>query len=179
MLSIALLNRLKDTVDLKLREEQTSFRRGRSYFEQIFTLRNIIEQCIEFQNTLVLNFFDFKKAFDSIHRESLWKILALYGIPQKYITIIYMNSSCCVKTENGFSLFFAIVTGARQGCILSPFLFLIVVDFILHKTMEGSRFGIKRLDQSRFADLDFADDYIALVESDMDKLNELTHKLYV
>ena len=44
--------------------------------------------------------------------------------------------------------------------------------------MDGSRFGIKWLDQSRLADLDFADD-IALVESDMDKLNELTHKLYV
>ena len=46
--------------------------------------------------------------------------------------------------------------------------------------MDGSRFGIKWLDQSRLADLDFADD-IALVESDMDKLNELTryNKLYV
>ena len=38
VLSIALLNRLKDTVDLKLREEQAGFRRGRSCSEQIFTL---------------------------------------------------------------------------------------------------------------------------------------------
>ena len=128
VLSIILLNRLKDSIDLKLKEQQAGFRSNRSCSEQIFRLKNIIEQWIEFQQTILLNFVHFKKAFDSIHREALWKIAAVYGIPQKHIKIIksiYLNSSCCIKTENGNSEFFNIETGARQGCILSPFLFLL------------------------------------------------------
>ena len=116
MLSIILLNRLKDSIDLKLREQQAGIRSNRSCSEQIFTLRNIIEQCTEFQQPIFLNFVEFKKAFDSIHRESLWKIAALYGIPQKYIKIIkkmYLNSTCCIKTENSNSEFLTVETGAR------------------------------------------------------------------
>ena len=37
-----------------------------------------------------VNFIDFEKAFDSIHRESLWCILRHYGIPCKIVTIIKM-----------------------------------------------------------------------------------------
>ena len=46
-----------------------------------------MEQCKEFQTPLFVNYVDFKKAFDSIHSESLWKILKLYGIPDKFINI--------------------------------------------------------------------------------------------
>ena len=41
--------------------------------EQIFLLRNIIEQSIEWQSSIYINFVDFEKAFDSVHRESLWQ----------------------------------------------------------------------------------------------------------
>ena len=84
-LRIILLNRLKDSIVFKLREQQAGFRSNRSCSEQIFTLRNI-EQCIEFQQPISLNSVDFKKAFDSIHRESLWKIAALW-----YPTKIHQN----------------------------------------------------------------------------------------
>ena len=86
VLSIILLNSLKDSIELELREQQTGFRSNRFCSEQIFTLRKIIEQCIEFQQPILLNFLDFKKAFDSIHRESLWKIAALW-----YPTKIHQN----------------------------------------------------------------------------------------
>jgi len=69
-----------------------------------------------------------KKAFDSIHRDALWKILKLYGVPQKYITIfqaLYRNTTCCINTNNGMTKMFDILTGVRQGCILSPFVFLL------------------------------------------------------
>ena len=146
VLSIILLNRLKDSIDLKLKEQQAGFRSNRSCSEQIFRLKNIIEQWIEFQQTILLNFVHFKKAFDSIHRESLWKIAVLYGIPQKYIKIIksiYLNSSCCIKTENGNSEFFNAETRARKGCILSSFLFIVVIDCILKNAIDDTENGIQ------------------------------------
>ena len=143
-------------------------------------LRNIIEQCIEFQQPILLNFVDFKKAFDSIHRESLWKIAALYGIPQKYIKIIknmYLNSSCCIKTENGNSELFNIETGARQGCILSIFPFLLVIDFILKNAIDNTQNGIQWYNQQHLADLDFVDD-IVLIAKTFKELEDLTYGLY-
>ena len=75
-----LLNRLKGALDSRLREEQAGFRPGRSCSEQILTLRNIIEQSMEFNKKVCINFVDFKKAFDSVHRETVWNIAKVYGI---------------------------------------------------------------------------------------------------
>jgi len=130
---------MKFEIDRHLQGEQAGFRNGRSCNEQIFTLRNILEQSKEFQKALAFNFIDFKKAFDSIHRESISKILRLYGIPHKIINIfisMYISSRCCVRTKDGYSDMFDIITGIRQGCILYPFLFLIVMDFYHEKVNE-------------------------------------------
>ena len=173
-----LLNRLKDHIDIKLREEQAGFRQGRSCCEQIFTLRNIIEQCLEFRSPLFINYIDFKKAFDSIHRHTLWKILEVYGVPRKFIDVIkslYHESSCCVRTNEGNTHMFNIVSGVRQGCILSPFLFLIVIDYIMKKSMTDASFGI-RWKQNLLTDLDFADD-LALLGTSPAELQNMTDSL--
>ncbi|KAL0150691.1 hypothetical protein M9458_053995 [Cirrhinus mrigala] len=71
--------------------------------EHIFVLRNVSEQCVEYRNPLAINFVDFKKAFDSIHCECLWRILLLYGVPETFVTIfkgLYLCSNCCVKNGN-------------------------------------------------------------------------------
>jgi len=144
------------------------------------TLRNIIEQCHKWQKPLHINYIDFKKAFDSIHRDSLWKILELYGIPAKYINIfkaLYRDSSCCVRTREGNTDMFSILTGVRQVCLLSPFLFLIVIDFVMRKTTEGLNFGIE-WGQKKLADLDFADD-LALLCHTQQELQDITNRLHV
>jgi len=53
-----------------------------------------------------VNFIDFRKAFDCIHRPALWKILQLYGLPKKIITIIqklYEESSSAVRIDGDVS----------------------------------------------------------------------------
>ena len=63
-----IIGRIREGIDGLLREEQAGFRRGRGTTEQLFTLRNIIEQCVEWNAPLYINFADFEKAFDSVHR---------------------------------------------------------------------------------------------------------------
>ena len=173
-----LIQRLQEELDVTLREEQAGFRPKRSCCDQIFTLRNIIEQAKEFNFPLALNFVDFKKAFDSIHRESLWAIARAYGIPPKYINIfkaLYNNSCCCIKTSSGNTECFCILTGVRQGCILSSLLFLLIIDFVLHQSMNEPLFGIP-WSMHNLTDLDFADD-IAMLSTSLQKLQEMTTKL--
>ena len=65
----ALVNRMKDEV------EQAGFRKDRSCVDQIVTLRVIIEQYCERNSPLFINFVNFGKAFDSVERDTLWKLL--------------------------------------------------------------------------------------------------------
>ncbi len=87
-------------MDKNLRDQQAGFRRERSCIDQIATLRMIIEQSIEWNSSLYVNFIDFEKAFDSLDREILWKLLDHYGIPTKLITLIKKYVYWHEKKEN-------------------------------------------------------------------------------
>ncbi|KAJ8361822.1 hypothetical protein AAFF_G00418630 [Aldrovandia affinis] len=106
-------------------------------------------------------------------------IIQLYGVPSKYVNnfrALYRNSTCRVRTSSGTTDDFDIVTGVRQGCILSPLLFLIVIDFVMRKTLAGMNFGIK-WGQDRLTNLDFADD-LALISHTHYALQEMTSNLH-
>ena len=118
----------------KLRNEQAGYRQGRNTTEQIFVLRNIIEQVIEWNSNLYICFVDFEKAFDSVHRETLWKLLKICGIPDKLVNMIktmYRNSKCAVIDRIETSQWFDVKSGVKQGCVISGLLFLIVMDWIM------------------------------------------------
>ena len=68
VLNRVILDRMKDAVDQQLRDEQAGFRKNRSCVDQIATLRIIIEQSLEWNSPLYVNFVDYEKAFDSVHR---------------------------------------------------------------------------------------------------------------
>ncbi|VDP23871.1 unnamed protein product [Schistosoma margrebowiei] len=83
-----LLNRMKDAVDAQLRNQQARFRKDRSCTDRIATLRIIAEQTVEWNSSLHINFIDYEKAFDSVDRRTLWKLLRHYRVPEKIVNII-------------------------------------------------------------------------------------------
>src|SRR6218665_1814555 len=110
---------------------------------------------------LLINFVDFKKPFDSVHRETLWKIMKSYGIPQRIIGIIqnfYDGSRCAVRHGGEMGEWFQVITGVRQGCVLSPLIFALVVDWVMTRVMSAKDTGIRWATGDRLGDLDFADD---------------------
>ena len=88
VLNRVLLQRLKEAVDPKLRDQQADLRWNRSCANQIASLRIIVEQSLEWNSPLYINFIDYEKAFDSVDRETMWKLLRHYGCPEK---IIFLN----------------------------------------------------------------------------------------
>ena len=88
------------------------------------------EQCTE-QNAS--QYEDFKKVFNSIDRASIWNLMQHYGIPQKIINItkkLHENFTCQVIHGDNLTEPFKVETGVRQGCLLSPLIFLIVLDWV-------------------------------------------------
>ena len=83
-----ILNKLKDIVDPKLRDNQAGFRKNRSCVDEITTLRLIVEQSLEWNSSFYINFIDYEKAFDSVDRDMLWKIMRHYGIPEKIVNLV-------------------------------------------------------------------------------------------
>ena len=141
-----LLNRMKDVVDPHLRDQQAGFRKGRSCTDQIASLRIILEQSLEWNSSLYINFVDYEKAFDSVDRKSLWRLLRLYGVPEKITNIIrnsYEGMTCRVIHGNQVTDAFQVKTGVRQGCLLSPFLFLLTTDWVMKTSTEQKKNGIQ------------------------------------
>ena len=86
------------------RKEQAGYRKRWGTTDQnlIFILRNSIEQVSIWQATLYLSFVDFEKAFESIHQESPWVIIAKYGILEKIVKMVrvfYDDFKCAVEDQ--------------------------------------------------------------------------------
>ena len=124
LLSNMLIFRLRDAVDKVLREEQCCFRKGRGFIDQIFILRLIIEKCLNYETPLILGFKDYERAFNSVNKRALSKVLSFYDVPEKQmkvISAIYVNNTAVVKVGNEVSSWFCTKSGVKQGCVLSPF----------------------------------------------------------
>ena len=128
LLSHVILFRIQRHLNDYLRDEQHGFRTNLYCTDLIFTLRMLTEESCEWRNKLYMIFIDFEMAFDSLNRQSLWKLLHHYGIPDTIVNLtmaMHEDTTCCVKTAEGNSRKFSILSGVKKGCLLSPLLFAV------------------------------------------------------
>ena len=167
LVTIILYQRLSDKLEPLLRKAQAGFRPHRSCVDQINTLRIVVEHSLEYHATLYMIFVDFERAFDSPKHTAIWQSLAERGVPTKLINIIkelYNKSTCQVIHRNRKSESILVRNGAKQGCVLSPLLFNIVLDTALSKVNDTQR-GIRWTLTDRLEDLDYVDDICLLAHS--------------
>lgn len=175
IISIIIQKRISSVLEPTIRNEQAGFRPGRSCVDHINSLRIIAEQSAEWQAPIHLVFVDFKQAFDSLDRDMMWKILSSRGVSQKLLNIIrglYNDAKCRVLHRGKIGDEFKVRSGVKQGCILSPLLFVIILDWVMMKTNEVSN-GIQWNLLNRLDDLDFADDICLLTHTKADMKEKL------
>jgi hypothetical protein len=134
----------------------------------IVSLRIIVEQSMEYQSPLYLLFVDYERAFDSIDRKCMWTALTNKGLPHKFVNLIkegYNGYKCRILHEGTLSEEFETSIGVRQGCILSPLLFLVVIDEVLKTTVQEKKRGLMWTFEENLEDLDFADDICLLSQN--------------
>ena len=81
--------------------------------------------------------------------------------------------SCKIAHAGQLSESFEVKTGVRQGCLLSPFLFLLVIDWIMKTTTSGRNNCIQWTLWTQLDDLDFADD-LALLSHNHSQMQDKT-----
>ena len=112
---------------------------------------------IEKENTKGLLFFtNFEKAFDSLDHEYMFPCLKHLSFVS-WIKLFYTDAKSCVTNNGCMSNFFPIQRGVRQGCPLSPYLFIICAELLSHnisatEDLKDIRYSGKDFRKSLFAD---------------------------
>ena len=90
-------------------------------------------------------FVDLTKAFDTVSRDGQWKILARYGCPPKFLTILrqlHEGQQGQVKHNGSLPGSFPLSNGVKQSCVLAPALFSIFFSSVLREAKEDLLDGI-------------------------------------
>ena len=120
----------------------------------------------EHQQPLYMCFVDFKKAFDSISHK-LWVTMMDMGYPlhlNDLLAKLYRKQLAKVKVAGTLSEWFRVKKGVRQGCVLSPYLFNILVEMVMRETLDGFQGGLQ-IGGRMITNLCYADDIILLATS--------------
>ena len=145
--------------------------------EQIFLVGNILEEASEWRAGLYAHFVDYEKAFDSVHRESLWNIMRSYGITDKMVRMtagVYTGFERAVVDGNVTSDWFMIKSGIKRVRDVGiPFLTVLGLGYEKGNSRQEKK---DKVEFQVLEDHDFTDD-IALLSSKFNDLHEKTGRL--
>ena len=114
----------------------------------IFTARQLQEKCQEQNVDLYMTFVDLTKAFDTVSRDGLWKIMAKFGCPPRYIAMVrqfHDGMQARVQNDGEYSEPFPVTNGVKQGCVMAPSLFSMMFSAMLTDAFQdvGAGFPIR------------------------------------
>ena len=152
----------REIVESKLEDGQCGFRPGRSTTDQIFTLKQIFEKSWEYGKDLFACFIDLEKAYNRVPRDKLWKVLQEYGVNGQLLRAIKSfdcRPDACVRVNVKQLKPFHVGVGLRQGCVLSPLLFIVYMNWI-DKCSQADEYAT--IGNCKISRLLFADDLVLL-----------------
>ena len=163
--------RIEEGIEDDLMSTQYGFRKGKSTTQAIYLARRLQEFAERAGLPGTMIFLDWEKAFDKIRHEWLLKTLESYKLPSNILNLIksfYETPLFKVVVEGVSSPWFTQSAGIRQGCPLSPYLFLLVMNRIfeqVHNVKEqvsqmstNTPFNYYEFANVNFSEILFADD---------------------
>ena len=107
----------------------------------IFATQEVINRYLQEGSSVYMCLYDLQKAFDSVEFPVLLKRSFDVGVNSKTWRILsswYINCQTSVRLGQHVSPSFTLARGVRQGSILSPSLFLLVMDPLLRELQSGT-----------------------------------------
>lgn len=176
----SLASRLKQVLPDLISPEQTGFLKNRFIGENIRCILDLINYCDSQSVPGALLFLDYEKAFDTLDLEFLYNTLSMFNFGNEFknwIRTLYTNISSCVVYNGFFTEYFRVSRGVRQGCPLSPYLFIICSEIFncLIKTninIKGITVNNRTLKISNYAD-----DTVIITDGSESSINEVVNVL--
>ena len=138
-------------------DSQFGFVPGRGTTDAIFVVRQLQEKYLAANKRLYMAFVDLEKAFDWVPRKVIWWALRKLGVEEWIVRLVqgmYANARSRVHVGEGYSEEFEVKVGVHQGSVLSPLLFIIVLEALSREFRSGVP----------WEDL-YADDLVIIAES--------------
>ena len=136
---------------------QFGFVPGRSTTDAIFVVRQLQGKYLAANKRLYMAFVDLEKAFDRVLRKVIWWALRKLGVEEWIVRLVqgmYANAWSRVCVGEGYSEGFEVKVGVHQGSVLSPLLFITVLEDFSREFRSGVP----------WEDL-YADDLVIITES--------------
>ena len=111
---------------------QFGFRKGEG------TTDPLMEQKLKFNQNIFRGFVGIEKTYRKFNGRIIPPVLRLYGIPEELISMVmamYRTPKTRIRTCFGTSDAFQVKVGLYRGSVLSPLIFIIVLDYISKKIM--------------------------------------------
>ena len=150
--------------------------KGRTIFDAVRTIEDVMEFSKRYSIDGRMVCIDFKKAFDTVSRDFLFRTLSVFGFGPSFIQWIhtfYKNVSSCVL-NNGFATSsFAVERGVRQGDPLSAYLFIIALEVLCVNIRNSNDIRGIKVDNEEIKLSLFADDLTGFLKDDLSLTNFL------
>ena len=150
----------------KISDDQAGFRRSYSTIDHIYTLYSMATNCVygRRRSKLYVAYIDYRKAFDLVNRNKLFEILKKKEVPSKMLKMImaiYNIVDVVIRYGSDLTEKIGCPLGVRQGCLLSPLLFSLMITEVATKIAERGRAGYQFIPGGReIFSLLFADDIV-------------------
>lgn len=140
ILSKALAKRMEQHLPKLIHSDQTGFVNGRYIGQNIRLLSDIMNFLDSKKYQGILLFVDFEKAFDTLEWSFISKTLEAFNFGNKFkkwFNVLYNSVQSSVVNGGFMTNYFEITRGVRQGCPLSPSLFILAVELLALKIRQN------------------------------------------
>ena len=168
ILTKSLARRLHKVLPLIIDLDQTGFTKGRYIGENIRTIVDLIDYTSLRNKPGIILLLDFEKAFDTIKWSFIFQSLQLFNFGPEFIQwikTIYYNSESTVINYGNTAGFFKLQKGIRQGCPISPYLFIIAVEVMANGIRENCNVKGIKVGDTEFKISQLADDTTVFVST--------------
>lgn len=161
--------RLKRVLNKYIGEDQAGFLPGRHIRENVRTVLNILEYADKTPAEKIGFFFlDAEKAFDNVDWQFMKQLLmeiAFGGKCQNVIEKIYSKQEAAIRINKDLTETLHVQKGTRQGCPLSPLLFILVLEVLLKSIQEDDCVKGIKIKGFHFKYWAYADDIVFFVQN--------------
>lgn len=170
LLAKIIAHRMKTYLPKLIDPDQTGYVNNRYIGENLRLIADIILYTNLKNHPGLLLLVDFEKAFDTIEWNYIQKALTSFNFGEKFkrwISILYTDISSFVVNNGYKSDPFKIHRGVRQGCPLSPFLFILASELLAIAIRENEKINGIKIGEVEIKISQLADDTTCFFEDEL------------